>query len=256
MREILITNDDGFEAAGLIALANALKDIARVTVVAPSSEKSACAHSITLTRPLRFINLDDGFFKLDDATPSDCVYLALEAMFRDKKPDLIISGINHGANIGEDISYSGTCAAAMEGVLQGVPSIAVSQFYENDSLSKYGFELACEVTKNIVQNIFENGWPLKDREFLNLNIPAINKKDFRGIKVVPCGKQQYDTSAQIHRNPRGLEYYWLGLPCLHYPSPNDSSNDIGAIRSGYASLTPITLDFTAHKSIEGLSKWL
>ena len=156
MKEILITNDDGFEAAGILALRDALSQIANVVVVAPSSEKSACSHSITLTRPLRFIQLDDGFFKLDDATPSDCVYLALETMYKNKKPDLIISGINHGANVGEDITYSGTCGGAMEGTLQGVCSIAVSQLYKNDSLDKFGFSLACEITLELIKNIFEN----------------------------------------------------------------------------------------------------
>ena len=159
MKEILITNDDGFEAAGLLALKEALNELdgVNVTIVAPSSEKSACAHSLTLTRPLRFIKLDDGFFKLDDATPSDCVYLALHALYN-KKPDLVISGINHGANLGEDITYSGTCGAAMEGVLQGIRSIAFSQFYENNSLNELGFELAKEIVKFVALE-YEKGEP-------------------------------------------------------------------------------------------------
>ena len=139
MKEILITNDDGFEARGLLELASALRGVANVTIVAPSSEKSACSHSLTLTRPLRFIKLDDGFFKLDDATPADCVYLALRALYN-RKPDLVISGINHGANVAEDVTYSGTCGGAMEGVLQGIPALAVSQFYVADSLQRYGFD--------------------------------------------------------------------------------------------------------------------
>lgn len=255
MKEILITNDDGFEAAGLLALRDKLRQIANVTVVAPSSEKSACAHSITLTRPLRFIQLDDGFFKLDDATPSDCIYLALETMFKHKKPDLVISGINHGANIGEDITYSGTCGGAMEGTLQGVNSIAVSQLYNNDSLDKFGFDLACEITLELVQNIFENGYPLDGREFLNLNIPAVSKNEYKGLKIVPVGQQNYNTNAQIHRNPRGLEYYWLGTPGIRYAADLGYDCDITTLNQNYASLTPIKLDMTSYKSIEILKNW-
>lgn len=255
MKEILITNDDGFEAAGLIALRDKLRQIANVTVVAPSSEKSACAHSITLTRPLRFIQLDDGFFKLDDATPSDCIYLALETMFKHKKPDLVISGINHGANVGEDITYSGTCGGAMEGTLQGVNSIAVSQLYNNDSLDKFGFDLACEITLELVQNIFENGYPLDGREFLNLNIPAVSKNEYKGLKIVPVGQQNYNTNAQIHRNPRGLEYYWLGTPGIRYAADLGYDCDITTLNQNYASLTPIKLDMTSYKSIEILKNW-
>lgn len=255
MKEILITNDDGFEAAGLLALRDKLRQIANVTVVAPSSEKSACAHSITLTRPLRFIQLDDGFFKLDDATPSDCIYLALETMFKHKKPDLVISGINHGANVGEDITYSGTCGGAMEGTLQGVNSIAVSQLYNNDSLDKFGFDLACEITLELVQNIFENGYPLSGREFLNLNIPAVSKSNYKGLKIVPAGQQSYNTNAQIHRNPRGLEYYWLGTPGIRYATDLGYDCDIATLNQNYASLTPIKLDMTSYKSIEILKNW-
>ena len=207
MKEILITNDDGFEATGLFALKEALSELdgVNVTIVAPSSEKSACAHSLTLTRPLRFIKLDDGFFKLDDATPSDCVYLALHALYN-KKPDLVISGINHGANLGEDITYSGTCGAAMEGVLQGIRSIAFSQFYENNSLNELGFELAKEVVKFIVPKVLNDEISLNPREFLNVNIPARTSKNFKGYTVVPAGKRTYATHATLNRNPRGIEY--------------------------------------------------
>ena len=127
MKKILITNDDGYESAGLLALIEALDGLGQITVVAPSTEKSACGHSLTLTRPLSFISVGDDFYKLDDGTPSDCVYLALHSLFEESKPDLLISGINKGSNMGEDITYSGTAAAAMEAVLHSVPAIAISQ---------------------------------------------------------------------------------------------------------------------------------
>ncbi|WP_172201731.1 5'/3'-nucleotidase SurE [Campylobacter sp. RM16188] len=255
MKEILITNDDGFEAKGLHELARALKEIpdTNVTIVAPSSEKSACAHSLTLTKPLRFIKIDDNFFKLDDATPSDCVYLALHALYN-KKPDLIISGINHGANLGEDITYSGTCGAAMEGVLQGVKSIAFSQFYKNDSIDMLGFSLAREIVKFIIPRVLDGRICLPERQFLNVNIPAVTQKDFKGYQVVPVGRRSYATHATLNRNPRGVEYYWLGNAALDYEQGDPS--DISVVNEGYASLTPIMLDMTAHASLNSLKKSL
>lgn len=251
MKEILITNDDGFEAAGLLALKGALSELkdVNVTIVAPSSEKSACAHSLTLTRPLRFIKLDDNFFKLDDATPSDCVYLALHVLYN-KKPDLVISGINHGANLGEDITYSGTCGAAMEGVLQGIKSIAVSQFYTNNSLNELGFNLAKEVVKFIVPKVLEGEFLLNPREFLNINIPAVTSKNFKGYTVVPAGKRTYATHATLNRNPRGIEYYWLGNAALDYEGGEPS--DISKVNEGFATITPIKLNMTSYESLEGL----
>lgn len=255
MKEILITNDDGFEARGLIELASALKGVANITIVAPSTEKSACGHSITCTRPLNFIKLDDGFFKLDDATPADCVYLALHALYN-KKPDLVISGINHGANVAEDITYSGTCGGAMEAVLQGIPAISVSQFYMNDSIERFGFDLACEVTLNLVKKIFKDDFPLPSKQFLNLNIPAISKKDFKGIRVAPVGEKFYSTDAQINRNPRGNEYYWLGKSSMNFDKSKNLNTDIGAIFDGFASLTPLMLNLTSKDEMNNLEKWL
>lgn len=128
MKHILITNDDGYESVGLKALIDALSPLAKITVVAPATEKSACGHSLTLTKPLRLISVDDDFYKVDDGTPTDCVFISLNNLFKsDKKPDLVISGINIGSNMGEDITYSGTASAAMEAVLQGIPAIAISQ---------------------------------------------------------------------------------------------------------------------------------
>lgn len=252
MKEILITNDDGFEASGLHALASALRELpdTRVTIVAPSTEKSACAHSLTLTRPLRFIKLDDDFYKLDDATPADCVYLALHALYK-KLPDLVISGINHGANVGEDITYSGTCGAAMEGVLQGVPSIAFSQFYKNDSIEKLGFSLAQQAVKFIVPRVLNGEISLPPRQFLNVNIPAVSAREFKGYRIVPAGRRSYATHAMLHRNPRGVEYYWLGQPSnLDYEQNGES--DISVLSESFASLTPIMLDMTAHASLAAL----
>ncbi len=128
MKKILITNDDGFDSLGLKALKEALEPLGEVTVVAPTLEKSACGHSLTLTKPLRFIEIEERFFKLDDGTPTDCIFLALHKLYNSNyKPDLVVSGINRGSNMGEDITYSGTASACMEAVLQGIPAIAISQ---------------------------------------------------------------------------------------------------------------------------------
>ena len=255
MREILITNDDGFEARGLLELASALREIAHVTIVTPSSQKSACSHSLTLTRPLRFIAIGDDFYKLDDATPSDCVYLALRALYS-RKPDLVISGINHGANVAEDITYSGTCGGAMEGVLQGIPSIAISQYYKADSLDKYGFSLACDLALNLVKRIFERGFPLPAKQFLNLNVPALSASEFLGVKCAKIGDKFYGTDATLNRNPRGEEYYWLGNATFEFDRNKNKDCDIELLMQGWATLSPVKLNLTAEEQLAGLEKWL
>lgn len=255
MKEILISNDDGYESPGLLALIDALRDLAHITVVAPSTEKSACGHSLTLTRPLSFISVGDDFYKLDDGTPSDCVYLALHSLFEERKPDLIISGINKGSNMGEDITYSGTAAAAMEGVLQGVPSIAISQVM--DFTQPMGdFALASKAIRVLVEKIFAGDFPLNEREFLNVNVPYdIDTLEFA---VTYAGYRYYANDAHLHRNPRGMEYYWLGLHPLEFKPRNNRKSlcDFEAIEQGMVSLTPVKLDMSAYKSMEKLRGWL
>jgi 5'-nucleotidase len=255
MKEILITNDDGYESQGLLALIDALKDLAHITVVAPSTEKSACGHSLTLTRPLSFISVGDDFYKLDDGTPSDCIYLALNSLFELKKPDLVISGINIGSNMGEDITYSGTCAGAMEGVLQNIPSISISQV--TDFTQPIGdFALAKKAIRSLVEKIFDDKFPLEGREFLNVNVPYdVNDLCF---EVTYAGYRFYANDAHLHRNPRGLEYYWLGLHPLEYKARENRKGmcDFEAIESGKVSVSPIKLDLTAYKSMKNVREWL
>ncbi len=257
MKNILITNDDGFESDGLKALVDALRPLGHITIVAPSSEKSACGHSLTLTKPLRFISIEDDFFKLDDGTPSDCVYLSMNALFKeDSKPDLVVSGINRGSNMGEDITYSGTASAAMEAVLQGVPSIAISQVYDKSpaSLTKDSYDLAKRVIYDITKKIFDGNFPLGERKFLNINIPFTNK--FKGYKITRSGYRIYGNDAHLHRNPRGEEYYWLGTHTLRHKENPTKDCDLSAIEDGYVSITPIKLDMTAHEEIKKLESWL
>ncbi|NOQ30864.1 MAG: 5'/3'-nucleotidase SurE [Helicobacteraceae bacterium] len=256
MKTILVTNDDGYESKGLLELVKSLREIANVIVVAPANEKSACGHSLTLTRPLRFVSVDDDFYKLDDGTPSDCIYLALNSLFKDgDRPDLIVSGINRGSNMGEDITYSGTCAGAMEGVLHDVPSIAISQVVDF-SEPYVDYTLACKTIKNLVTKILNSEFPLPEREFLNINIP-MNLKE-APLEVTYAGYRFYGNEAQIHRNPRGEEHIWLGLHPLSFKKRDgvDGLCDYDAIEKGSVSITPIMLDLSAYKSIDKLKRWL
>jgi len=259
MKQILITNDDGFESEGLSALAEALATLGHVTVVAPTTEKSACGHSLTLTRPLHFVQLAENFYKLDDGTPTDCVFLALNKLFdENNKPDIVISGINIGANMGEDITYSGTAAGAMEAVLQGIPAIAISQVYSNakQSIVDHGYALAQQSIVDLVRKIFEEDFPLPERKFLNINIPPVAVSECKGFKVTRAGNKHYGFHAEVHHNPRGLEYYWIGLPKLEWMETKGHITDFEAVSDGYVSLTPIHLDMTAHNDIQNLENWL
>lgn len=255
--KILVTNDDGYEAKGLHCVVQALKELddVEVIVVAPANEKSACGHSLTLVRPLRFVSVEDDFYKLEDGTPSDCVYLSLSAIYKDEKPDLLVSGINRGSNMGEDITYSGTAAGAMEGVLHDIPSIAISQVM--DFTNPDGdFSLASKTIKKLVSKIREGSFPLPEREFLNVNIPHDTKE--AQMKVTYAGYRFYADDAHVHRNPRGEEYYWLGLHPLNF-APRQGvkgMSDHEAIEAGYISITPIMLDLSAYKSMKQLQDWI
>ncbi len=255
MKHILVTNDDGYESEALHVLVEALRKIAKVSVVAPATEKSACGHSLTLSHPLHFVSVDDDFYKLEDGTPSDCIYLALHSMFENEKPDLVVSGINKGSNMGEDITYSGTAAGAMEAVLQGVPAIAISQVMDF-SQPLPSFELAAETITKVVQKVLAGDFPLPEREFININVPHSVKE--AELKVTYAGYRCYGNDAHLHRNPRGMEYYWLGLHPLDFRARTgqETLSDFEAIEQGYVSLTPIQLDMSAYKSMKTLENWL
>ncbi|MCF6243817.1 MAG: 5'/3'-nucleotidase SurE [Sulfurovum sp.] len=258
MKHILVTNDDGFDSKGLLALVDALKPLGHVTVVAPTTEKSACGHSLTLTRPLSFVEIQPDFYKLDDGTPTDCVFLALNKIYdKDNKPDIVISGINIGANMGEDITYSGTASAAMEAVLQDIPAIAISQVYNNggETIKTLGYDLAKESIATLVKKIFDGNFPLPERKFLNVNIPPMASDECKGFKVTRAGNKKYGFHAEVHHNPRGKEYYWIGLPRLEWLETKGHTTDFEAVSDGYVSVTPVHLDMTSHDDIKSLSEW-
>jgi 5'-nucleotidase len=260
MKHILLTNDDGFDAVGLKALIEALKPVAKITVVAPAKNKSACGHSLTLDRPLRMVYVEDDFYKVDDGSPTDCVFISLSDLFKEgNAPDLVISGINIGANMGEDITYSGTASAAMEAVIHGIPAIAISQVCRDrcqDIQNNWDFALAKEIIAQLASKILSNNFPLDERKFLNVNIPPIKVEECNGIKVTKAGFREYGNDTHRHLNPRGEEYYWIGLhPLLWKPSENKNC-DFEAIKANYVSITPIMLDMTSYNDIQSVENWL
>jgi len=249
MKKILITNDDSFEAKGLEVLIDAVKDLGELYIIAPAHHKSACSHSLTITKPLRFIEIKKNFYKLDDGTPADCVYLSLIKFFKEK-PDLLISGINHGANMGEDVTYSGTAGGAMEGALHDIPSIAISQViksYDNPP-TEINWENTKKVTKEIVKKILDKKITIPHRHILNINIP--NTKHIKGIKATKLGYRLYGNDAHKFINPRGEEYFWIGLHPLAFKE--EEGTDFDAIKKGYVSITPIKLDMTGYSALERL----
>lgn len=253
MKNILITNDDGFDSKGLLSLLDSIKDIANVMVVAPSSEKSACGHGLTLREPLRFIKIEENYYKLHDGTPSDCIYLALKIFYKNP-PDLIISGINLGSNMGEDVTYSGTVAGAMEGALREIPSIAISQVLNKKQ--NHDFNLAKKVIRDLVLKIMNNEFPLRGRKLLNINIPDIEMSKYKGLKITELGYRIYGNDAMVNTNPKGEEYYWLGLHPLNWRERENNNSDFKAIHNGYTSITPITLNITSYKDINALQGWI
>ncbi len=260
MKQILLTNDDGFDAIGLKALIEALKPIAKIIIVAPAKNKSACGHSLTLDKPLKLDKVDDDYYRVDDGSPTDCVFISLNNLFKDGyKPDLVISGINIGANMGEDITYSGTAAAAMEAVLQGIPSIAISQVCKKgckDINNEWDFALAKQTITSLARKILENSFPLEERKFLNVNIPPIKVDECNGIRITNAGYREYGNDTHRHHNPRGEEFYWVGLHPLIWKESKNKTCDFEAIKANYISITPIMLDLTSYEDIENMNTWL
>ena len=261
-KKIFLTNDDGWDAKGLEKLIEALNPLAQLIIVAPATEKSASAHSMTLTRPMKLVGVDDDFYKMDDGTPTDCVFIGLNNLFNTEsgdKPDLVISGINVGSNMGEDITYSGTVAGASEAILQGVPAIAISQVFNdlnNANKDAWDYELAMKTIHDIAKKILEDEFPLGERKLLNINIPPCSVEECKGLKITKAGYREYGNDSHMHRSPRGEEMYWIGLHPLIWKSDESKSCDFEAIKENYVSITPIQLDMTSYDDIEKLKGWI
>ncbi len=239
---ILIANDDGIRAAGIRALEAALSPLGDIWVVAPDREQSAAGHSLSLYRPLRVEQFDDRHFAVD-GTPTDAVNLAINGIMK-VRPDLVVSGINHGGNLGDDITYSGTVSAAMEGTLLGVPSIAVS-LVSRDGLE---FGPAAEFAARLAAAVGERRLP-RDT-LLNVNVPGLPSAQLRGCRITRQGKRRYGDAIVEHFDPRGRKYYWIGGDDLGF-EPGEGT-DCTAVADGFISITPLHLDLTNYASIAEL----
>jgi len=260
-KRIFLTNDDGWNAKGLKKLIQALKPVADLTIVAPANEKSACGHGLTLTRPMKMLGVDDDYYKMDDGTPTDCVFIGVNNLFdEDNKPDLVISGINIGSNMGEDITYSGTVAGAMEAVLQGVPAIAISQVFQDingSNIDSWEYELAQKTIADIAKKILENEFPLEKRKLLNINIPYCKIDECKGIKITNLAVREYGNDSHRYMSPRGEETYWIGLHQLLWEKRDKNILcDCDAVMDNYVSITPIQLDLTSYEDMKKLEEWV
>ncbi|OGP34956.1 MAG: 5'/3'-nucleotidase SurE [Deltaproteobacteria bacterium GWC2_65_14] len=243
---ILVCNDDGYRSEGILALAEALRALGTVYVVAPDRERSAAGHSLTLSHPLRVEKVGTRAYAVD-GTPTDCVNLAVNGILRGKKIALVASGINKGANMGDDITYSGTVAGAMEGTLLGIPSIAVSLASRNH----FRFEASAKFTHEVARKVLRHKIP-KDT-LLNINLPNVPPEEIRGVRVTRQGKRIYGDAIVEKRDPRGRKYYWIGGDSLE--REDIPGSDLEAVEEGYISVTPLHLDMTDYASLRAIRRW-
>ena len=243
---ILISNDDGYQAPGIRALATALGDIARVTVVAPDRDRSGASNSLTLDNPIRARRMADGVTCVD-GTPTDCVHLAITGLL-DVEPDMVIAGINSGANLGDDVLYSGTVAAAMEGRFLGLPAIAVSLASEKPE----HYDTAAGVALDLVRRLQSDALPADT--ILNVNVPDVAVDRLKGMQATRLGHRHKSEPVIPMEDPRGRPVYWVG--------PAGSEQDAGpgtdfhAVRSGHVSVTPLDVDLTRYTALEQVGNWL
>jgi len=242
-----VSNDDGVHAPGVAALHAALRSVGRVTVVAPDRERSASSHSLTLDVPLRANRISDDVVSVE-GTPTDCVLLAVKNLLAER-PRLVVSGVNRGPNLGHDVSYSGTVAAATEATILGIPAIAVSLDRSPDGRFDYG--PAARVAAEMSLLVLERGLP--EGTLLNVNVPSIPLAEIRGVVVTRLGKQVYEDSVVKKTDPRGRSYYWIGGQSSTWAV--EQGTDFAAVGAGFVSVTPIHLDHTDVRTMEALRAW-
>jgi 5'-nucleotidase len=247
---ILISNDDGIYSKGIRTLAERLASEFEVTVVAPDRPKSAVGHGITLHKPL-YIEQHDWGPDIDvyavNGTPADCVKIGIQLILADKLPDLLISGINEGSNLGTDIIYSGTVSAAVEGIIQGIPSIAVSLCGNVFT----DFRYPAEFTASLAHQVLKNG--LDDDTLLNVNIPSYKREEIKGVSITSVGKRRYDSTYEVRLDPRGRSYYWIAGKLLDIPNSEDT--DVHAISENRISISPVRFVLTHQNFIDTLKQW-
>ncbi len=242
---ILLSNDDGVHAEGIRTLANVLQDIAEVIIVAPDRNRSGASNSLTLEQPLRVTQIEPNVYSVQ-GTPTDCVHFALNELLKDNLPDLVLSGVNHGANLGDDVLYSGTVAAAMEGHFLGVQSLAFSL------VGKRHFHVAAKIAKQIVMQHLRR--PIPTNRLLNINIPDLEEGSMQGTRVTRLGARHHAEAMIKQKDPRGHDIYWLGPPGKEQDA--GEGTDFFAIEKGYVSVTPLQVDLTAHESLRSMDNWL
>lgn len=244
MTRILLTNDDGIHSRGLIKLEESLRELGDVYVVAPASEMSGASHSLTLARPLRIRQIDERHWTVD-GTPTDCVTLALNKILApDDLPDICVSGVNHGGNLGDDASYSGTVAGALEATILGVPGLAFSLV----AREQFDFREAAQFAVVAVRKVLTEGLP--EGTLLNVNIPA---KDIKGVRVTRQGIKSARPVISEHIDPRGKPYFWIGEE--YFNTNSADGTDYNAIDLGYISVTPLKCDMTDHRALTALDTW-
>lgn len=243
---ILLSNDDGYFAPGLACLAATLSSLADITVVAPERDRSGASNSLTLDRPLILRRSHNGFYYVN-GTPTDCVHLAVTGML-DEMPDMVISGINHGANMGDDTVYSGTVAAATEGFLLGIPSIAVSLVSKGEG----NFITAARVVADIIRHHQER--PFKQAALLNINVPDLPYDELKGREITRLGKRHKAEPVVKSVNPRGETVYWVGAAGAAQDA--GSGTDFGAVARNLVSVTPLQIDLTHYGQMDTISAWL
>ena len=242
---ILATNDDGVYSPGLKTLAKALKAVGEVWVVAPDKEQSAVSHSLTLHRPLLVEEIMDKVYAVN-GTPTDCVNLAVNGLLPGK-PDLVVSGINKGGNLGDDVTYSGTVSAAFEAALMGLPAFAVSMVARED----FRFGTAADFAARLAKVVLDKG--LRKDTLLNVNVPNLQPEEIKGVRVTRQGRRVYGGSVLERIDPRGKKYYWIGGELEKWEKREDADHE--AVRQGYISVTPLALDLTDTDSLVEISSW-
>ena len=243
---ILVSNDDGILAPGIALLAEICREVGQVTVVAPDREQSGTAHSLTLHRPLRPLRRHDGAFQVD-GTPTDCVLLAVGALMPER-PAFVFSGVNHGPNMGEDVLYSGTVSAAMEGVTLGIPGVAISfTSREVEVLLTYR-ELLTQLVRRIT-GVKE----FPPNMLLNVNLPAVEAADVRGVKITKLGSRFFSEGLTRMKDPWGREVFWIGGGEITWTG--DAESDHQAVHDGYISITPLHMDLTDYGLFETVRRW-
>lgn len=243
---ILLSNDDGYLAQGLLALAQALAQYADISVVAPDKNRSAASNSLTLDLPLRAQRSENGFIRVD-GTPTDCVHLAITGLL-EHEPDMVIAGINHGANLGDDVLYSGTVAAATEGRFLGFPAIAISL----TAADPKHFDTAAQVAAALMQQIINT--PLPKDTLLNVNVPDVAWSDLKGYQVTRLGQRHKSEPVIKAQDQRGRDIYWVGPPGSEQDA--GEGTDFYAVKTGYVSVTPLQLDLSRYEQMETIKAWL